>query len=125
MHEPRGSLVHQEVPDLAPAIYRQRLVIEGRPAAPIDDVAIRRYLCELSDVCRMHRLIEPVTHRSNAFGWAGWVHWESSGAHFYAWEHPALFFSVDIYTCAPFDADAVVEYTKTFFAAGEIVAREF
>jgi S-adenosylmethionine decarboxylase len=121
----RGSLISQDAPDLAPAIYRQRLVVEGCPAAPIDDHSVRRYLSELSDVCRMKRLIEPVTHRSDAYGWAGWVHWESSGAHFYAWEHPLLFFSVDIYTCAPFDSPAVVAFTKTFFGADEIVSREF
>ncbi len=125
MHEPRGSLVSQEVPDLAPAIFRQRLVVEGRPSAPIDDPTIRRYLSELSDVCRMRRLMDPVTHRSDNFGWAGWVHWEASGAHFYAWEKPVLFFSVDIYTCAPFDSEAVVEYTKRFFGVDDIVARAF
>ena len=101
------------MPDLAPAIFRQRLVVEGCPAAPVDDAMIRRYLCELSEVCRMHRLIEPVTHRSLAYGWAGWVHWDSSGAHFYAWELPTLFFSVDIYTCAPFDAEAVVAFVNS------------
>jgi S-adenosylmethionine decarboxylase len=125
MHQPPETLLHQEAPDLAPAIYRQRLVVEGCPAAPIDDATIRRYLSELSDVCRMHRLMEPVTHRSTTYGWAGWVHWESSGAHFYAWEQPILFFSVDIYTCAPFDAAAVVEYTRSFFATDEIVSRAF
>ena len=106
-------------------IYRQRLVVEGYPSAPVDDAMIRRYLCELSEVCGMHRLIEPVTHRSDAYGWAGWVHWDSSGAHFYAWEQPTLFFSVDIYTCAPFDSEAVVEFTRSFFGTGEIAARAF
>jgi S-adenosylmethionine decarboxylase len=125
MQQPLGSLFYREAPDLAPAIYRQRLVVEGCPASPIDDGAIRRYLCELSDVCQMRRLIEPVTHRSDTYGWAGWVHWESSGAHFYAWEQPLLFFSVDVYTCAPFDAEAVVAYTRAFFGADEIVSRGF
>ena len=36
----------------------------------------------------MTLLIDPVTHRSDRYGWAGWVHWETSGAHFYAWEVP-------------------------------------
>jgi hypothetical protein len=111
--------------DLAPDIYRQRLVVEGHPERAIDAGAIRRYLNELSDVCGMKRLIEPVTHRSEKYGWAGWIHWEASGAHFYAWEHPTLFFSVDIYTCAPFDADAVVAFTRDFFGAVEIAAKSF
>ncbi len=113
-----------EMPDLAPEIYRQRLVVEGRCSAPIDDVQIRDYLSELSEVCGMHRLIDPVTHCSDRYGWAGWVHWETSGAHVYAWERPLLFFSVDIYTCKAFDPGAVVEFTERFFGAHEIVAKE-
>ncbi len=113
------------VPDLAPDIHRQRLVIEGIPDAPIDAGDIVEYLRRLSDTCGMVTLIDPVTHRSDRYGWAGWIHWETSGAHFYAWESPRLFFSVDIYTCKPFDPVAAVEETAAFFRAREIVAREF
>ena len=111
--------------DLAPTIHRQRLVVEGVPAAPIDAVQIADYLRALSDVCGMVTLIEPVTHRSDRYGWAGWIHWETSGAHFYAWEHPQLFFSVDIYTCKAFDGAAAVEFTARFFDAREVVAKGF
>jgi S-adenosylmethionine decarboxylase len=111
--------------DLAPMIHRQRLVIEGTCRAPIDADAISMYLADLSEVCGMTRLGEPVTHRSDRFGWAGWIHWETSGAHFYAWEHPQLFFSVDIYTCKAFDPVAAVEFTARFFDAVEITAKEW
>lgn len=111
--------------DLAPEIHRQRLVIEGVPAAPIDDGAIVDYLRGLSEVCGMITLIEPVTHRSDRFGWAGWIHWETSGAHFYAWETPRLFFSVDIYTCKAFDPAVAVTYTSRYFGAERCVAKEF
>jgi S-adenosylmethionine decarboxylase len=108
--------------DLAPAIYRQRLVVEGYPAEAISAEMISEYLTQLSDVCGMRQLIAPVTHRSDQYGWAGWVHWETSGAHFYAWEQPVLFFSVDIYACAPFNPEAVVDFTKEYFSAEETVA---
>jgi hypothetical protein len=110
--------------NLAPAIYRQRLVVEGLCPTVISDEDIRRFLSELSDVCGMRRLIEPMTHRSRRYGWAGWIHWEESGAHFYSWEQPILFFSVDVYTCKPFDAQRVLEFTATFFGATELVGRE-
>jgi hypothetical protein len=113
-----------EMRDLAPGIFRQRLVIEGTCDAPIGDLEIRHYLRELSRHCEMHLLLEPVTHRSDRYGWAGWVHWETSGAHFYAWEDP-LFFSVDIYTCKPFEVARTVEFTGAFFNAREIVAKSF
>jgi S-adenosylmethionine decarboxylase len=111
--------------DLAPAIHRQRLVIEGYPKTHITDGDIKRFLSRLSNELGMKELIEPVTHRSDAYGWAGWIHWETSGAHFYAWEQPLLFFSVDIYTCKPFDPDAAIDFAKRFFEASIVTAKEF
>ena len=101
--------------DLAPDIYRQRAVIEGIPVGIITDADIKRYLSQLSEVLDMKALIEPITHRSPQFGEAGWIHWETSGAHFYAWEEPRLFFSVDIYTCKAFNLEDAVKYTQDFF----------
>jgi S-adenosylmethionine/arginine decarboxylase-like enzyme len=111
--------------DLAPTIYRQRLIIEGYPKNPISDEAIKTYLTQLSHEIDMVDLIQPVTHRSDAYGWAGWIHWETSGAHFYAWEQPTLFFSVDIYTCKAFDPAKAAEFTKQFFEAETIEFKEF
>ncbi|HWD24305.1 MAG TPA: S-adenosylmethionine decarboxylase [Acidimicrobiales bacterium] len=116
---------NEALPDLAPLIYRQRLVVEGRCQNVIDAESIDRYLRELSDVCGMDRLIDPVTHRSDRYGWAGWVHWEASGAHLYAWEQPLLFFSVDIYTCKAVDALAVTQFTSEFFEAEDVVAKGY
>ncbi|MEZ5114984.1 MAG: S-adenosylmethionine decarboxylase [Candidatus Nanopelagicales bacterium] len=122
----RGGTVrpahHGGVRDLAPDIHRQRLVIEGVPAAPVDDAAIRDYLTQLSDTLGMTTLLAPVTHRSPTYGWAGWIHWETSGAHFYAWEQPRLFFSVDIYTCAAFDPARAVDLTRRCFAPRDLEA---
>jgi hypothetical protein len=115
----------EEWRDLAPEILRQRLVIEGVPAAPIGAAQIGRYLSALSRVTDMVQLIEPVTHCSDQYGWAGWVHWETSGAHFYAWEQPRLFFSVDVYTCKAFDVDTAVAFTRDFFSAAPVVAKSF
>lgn len=111
--------------DLAPDIYRQRLVIEGYPKQPITDQNIKAYLSELSSKIDMHALIEPVTHLSPTFGWAGWIHWETSGAHFYAWDSPRLFFSADIYTCKSFDPHVALQFTRDFFDAERIAYKEF
>ena len=111
--------------DLAPDIYRQRLVIEGLVSAPISSDEIVAYLSELSVVLEMVTLITPVTHQSDTYGWAGWIHWETSGAHFYAWDQPRLFFSVDIYTCKAFSAARAVDFTQRFFRASEVSYREF
>jgi S-adenosylmethionine/arginine decarboxylase-like enzyme len=101
--------------DLAPEIYRQRAVIEGYPNKPLKAGEIKEYLKGLSKAIDMITLTEPVTHRSDTYGEAAWIHWETSGAHFYAWDQPRLFFSVDIYTCKEFSINNAVNYTKKFF----------
>lgn len=111
--------------DLAPGIHRQRLVIEGIPRHPIGSEDIISYLSQISTVLDMNALMEPVTHVSPKFGWAGWIHWETSGAHLYAWDDPQLFFSVDIYTCKAFDDADAVAFTTKFFDAAEVVSKGF
>ena len=111
--------------DLAPEICRQRLVVEGLCREPIDSLAIKEYLTQLSKEIDMVALMEPVTHQSPLYGWAGWIHWETSGAHFYAWDVPRVFFSVDVYACKPFSAAAVVEMTRAWFDATDIASKEF
>ncbi|MGO9876460.1 MAG: S-adenosylmethionine decarboxylase [Acidimicrobiia bacterium] len=110
--------------DLAPTIMRQRLVLEGTRQRRISEHEIVEYLCGLSDVCAMTVLMDPVTHRSERYGWAGWIHWETSGAHFYAWDEPFVFFSVDIYTCKAFEPDDAIAFTRVFLDADEVVAKE-
>jgi S-adenosylmethionine decarboxylase len=116
---------HASYQDLAPQVYRQRLVVEGYPLRPITDVSIKDYLCRLSDFIGMKTLLDPVTHRSDLYGWAGWIHWETSGAHFYAWERPLLFFSVDIYSCKAFDVKAACDFTRQYFDATKLTAKSF
>ncbi|MGJ7440954.1 S-adenosylmethionine decarboxylase [Aquipuribacter sp. MA13-6] len=108
---------HAPMPDLAPMIHRQRLVIEGYCDAPISAEAIRSFLSELSDTIGMVSLMEPMTHQSPLYGWAGWIHWETSGAHFYAWDSPLLFFSVDVYACKPFQARDAVDLAARHFGS--------
>ncbi len=111
--------------NLAPDIYRQRLVIEGYPGFVITDDHIKDYLSKLSDVLAMKALIQPVTSRSDKYGWAGWIHWETSGAHFYAWDKPRHFFSVDIYTCKKFNPRDAVVFTEQYFKTSKMVHRSF
>lgn len=109
--------------DLAPEIFRQRLVIEGLVDEAIGSEQIVAYLSQLSDELGMITLLAPVTHRSDRYGWAGWIHWETSGAHFYGWDAPHRFFSVDIYTCKAFDTDHAVDFTARFFNARQVSHR--
>ena len=122
---PQLILPPTEIPDLAPDIHRQRMVIEGLIDQVVDEHQIVDYLSQLSEVLGMSRLAGPFTNRSEQYGWAGWIHWETSGAHFYAWEQPRRFFSVDIYTCKPFSPDEALDYTARFFSSTSCVGRTF
>lgn len=121
----RSFVRRRKMVDLAPEIYRQRAVIEGEPNRALTATEIKKYLSGLSDVLQMKTLIKPVTHRSPTYGEAAWIHWESSGAHFYAWDTPRLFFSVDIYTCKPFNVFDAVNYTKEYFKINHVEYSEF
>ena len=111
--------------DLAPDIYRQRAVIEGYPNDILNAEQIKEYLRQLSKVLKMVTVLDPITHRSEAYGEAAWIHWETSGAHFYAWDVPRLFFSVDIYTCKEFDIQDAVNFTKEYFGVDHVEYKGF
>ncbi len=111
--------------DLAPEICRQRLVVEGLCTESIGAESISAFLTQLSKTIDMVALNEPVTHSSPLYGWAGWIHWETSGAHFYAWDVPRLFFSIDVYACKPFNEAEVVELAREWFNATNVVSRGF
>lgn len=101
------------------------MVVEGHVDAPISADEIEAYLEELSGVLDMTTLLAPVTHQSDRYGWAGWIHWETSGAHFYAWDTPRPFFSVDIYTCKEFDPVRAAAFTAEYFSATDLEFEEF
>jgi len=89
------------VRNLAPHIKRQRLFFEGKRNAPIGSEQIVDYFLRLSDLLKMRPIGEVVTSFSPDEGWAGWIHWTTSGGEFMAWDEPdgTGFFTVDIYTC--------------------------
>ena len=111
--------------ELAPDIYRQRLVIEGMASHALNEEQMIEYLEGLSRTLGMTTLANPTAHKSQQWGWAAWIHWESSGCHLYSWETPYPFFSADIYTCKAFDVDKAVAYTQEFMKATEITFKEF
>lgn len=111
--------------DLAPDVYRQRMFIEGLREQPFTAEEIIAYLVELGKVLDMLPLAQPYTNLSEKYGWSAWMHWETSGVHFYSWDKRSpVFFSVDIYTCKKFDYQTAETFTRDYFKATEIVSKE-
>ncbi len=107
--------------DLAPTIFRQRLIIEATLNANTNKQSIDEYLKNLSDLLDMTIVMDPLTRENPKYGFSSYVYWEESGTHLYHWHKPYPFLSVDIYTCKQFDVDTAVTFTKDFFGAKEIV----
>jgi len=110
--------------NLAPRLTRQRLIIEGTTKEIVKPDQIKAYLSELAKVAEMEVMSAPVAYSAHEMGYGGWIHWKSSGSHFYSYPTKPPLFTVDIYTCKPFSVDAVAEFTKKYFDAIEVVWKE-
>jgi hypothetical protein len=121
-----------EVANLAPDIFRQRLLIEGFFGRQIDDRVIREYLLGVAAHLRLRTYGEPVvfapgagTGRAENAGFDAFVPLIDSGISGYFWT-AQKFLSILLYTCKGFDEQAAVDYTREFFTiAGETVTHGF
>lgn len=110
--------------NLAPDLIRQRLIIETTTEKIIEPDKIKKYLLELAEVTDMEVLSGPYSYSAHEIGYGGWIHWKSSGAHFYSYPTKPPLLIVDIYTCKKFDNETAIEFTREFFDAIELVYKE-
>ena len=118
--------------DLAPDIFRQRLLIEGYFTRAVDESVIRDYLLGLAAHLGLRTYGEPVVFAPGAgegrvenAGFDAFVPLIDSGISGYFWTGPR-FLSVVLYTCKGFDEGAAVAYTRDYFAIeGETVTHAF
>lgn len=118
--------------DLAPDIYRQRLLIEGYWTVTVNETAVRDYLLGLAAHLGLRTYGNPVVHapaagegRPENAGYDAFVPLIDSGISGYFWTE-ARFLSVLVYSCTPFDADAAAAFTGTRLGVeGEIVRFSF
>lgn len=114
--------------NLEPAIFRQRLIIEGHYEIEASGETIRSYLKQLSKVLKMRVFSGPYSWPPDKwdnpdvslFELNGFVAWTESGCHVYAWRK-VKFFTSDIYSCKKFDTKKVLKFTKDFFKSKDMV----
>ena len=115
--------------DLAPHIYRQRLVIEGIYSVDITQTLLEEFMHGLSSELQMTIIYGPIVQnlaeKINPVhkGYEAIMIWAASGASVYTWDM-GNFCTVDIYTCTKFDTLHAVSYTEGFFHTKEIVYKE-
>ena len=118
--------------DIAPEIFRQRLLIEGFFDREIDEAAVRDYLLGLAAELELRTYGEPVvfapgdgTGKAENAGFDAFVPLIDSGISGYFWSGHK-FLSVLLYTCKGFDQDRAIAYTREAFQIpGEIVTHAF
>ena len=124
------------VPDIAPEVFRQRLLVEGRFTRALDREIVGRLLLDLADALGMRAYGDPIVYSPDGLiefgegkeenaGYDAFLPLVDSGITAYFWTGPK-FFSLVIYTCAAFDADRAAEFVREALAVeGEMVHAGF
>jgi hypothetical protein len=121
-----------DIRNIAPDIFRQRLLIEGFFGREVDQQVIRGYLLGVAGHLGLRTYGDPVVFSPGSeegcaenAGFDAFVPLIDSGISGYFWT-ARRFLSVLLYTCKGFDEQAAVAYTKDYFEiAGETVTHAF
>ncbi len=117
--------------NIAPDIFRQRLLLEGFYSIEVDHDTIDRFLRELAEHLGLRIYGEPVIHspggegRDVNQGFDAFVPLIDSGISLYVWSSQQ-FFSIIIYSCRSFDSETAVAFAQQYFATpGELSYEAF
>ena len=116
--------------DLAPNITRQRLLIEGKFSAEVDEAGIAEYLSGIAEHLDLRTYGDATIHATgdegsgqNA-GYDAFIPLIDSGISLYVWSEQD-FFAALLFTCKRFSEDDAIAFTSDFFDATEVVHRSF
>ncbi|MBD2451329.1 hypothetical protein H6G76_30225 [Nostoc sp. FACHB-152] len=114
--------------NLAPSIFRQRLLIEGFYTIDLDKQILEKYLLNLAAHLNLRTYGEPIVFvpasgmgKEENSGYDAFVPLIDSGISAYIWSN-AKFFSIVIYTCKGFDQQEAIEFTSKYFAVSDEIA---
>ncbi len=116
--------------NLAPDIFRQRLLVEGYYTVEVTRERLAAYLAGVAAHLDLKAYGEPTIYSPSGLGRAenqgfdAFLPLIDSGISAYIWSS-SKFFSIVLYTCKGFDAQAAIEYTCEFFGAGEVASTAF
>ena len=128
----RVSSSSMSLKDLAPGVFRQRLLVEGFYGGEMTEARVRACLLQLAGALDLRTYGDPVVFQpangmgkdENA-GFDAFVPLIDSGISAYFWVS-ASFFSILLYTCKGFDTDTAVARSRQLLdVQGEIVTHSF
>lgn len=107
--------------NIAPEVFRQRLLIEGFWTIDVKEKTVKDYLLGLAAHLNLRTYGDPIVFspgsgmgKEENAGYDAFVPLIDSGISGYFWSKPK-FLSVVIYTCKGFDEKAALKFTKEFF----------
>jgi S-adenosylmethionine decarboxylase len=115
----------ERTPPLCPEIHRQRLIVEGLYGLQqITEDCVRRILAELTHNMCMTPLADPLIFSPDAVselhhGIGGFQAWAESGCSLYTWA-PQRLFTLDVYSCKPFDEIELVSFASAALRGLEV-----
>ena len=118
--------------NLAPDIFRQRLLLEGYYSGDMTADRVTNYLVGAAAHLKLRTYADPIVFspatgmgREENAGFDAFVPLIDSGISVYIWSN-AAFFSALLYTCKGFDEKAAADFTRSFFSVdGEIASQSF
>lgn len=117
--------------NLAPQLFRQRLLIEGFYTIDVTRERVAAYLRGVAAHLQLKAYGAPTIYspgglgRAEDQGFDAFLPLIDSGIAAYIWSS-AKFFSIVLYTCKAFDEAAAVRYTREFFGAtGDVESLSF
>lgn len=116
--------------NIAPDIFRKRLLIEGYFQIEVTAHKLVEFLSFITSALSLKTYGEPIIHRTGGEGrevnegFDGFVPLVDSGIYIGVWMN-AKFLSTIIYTCGEFDEDKAVSLTKEFFRISDYQAAIF
>ena len=117
--------------NIAPDIFRQRLLIEGFYTIDVTRDVTANYLCGIAEHLGLRIYGQPIVFspagagKEENQGFDGFVPLIDSGISAYIWTK-AKFFSIVLYTCKGFDEQEALQYTHDYFkVTGELIHLSF
>lgn len=108
--------------NIAPDVFRQRLLIEGFYTVSVDAEVVKTYLLDLARALDLRVYGDPIVFSPSSgmgkeenAGYDAFVPLIDSGISAYIWTRQK-FFSIVVYTCKGFEKDDAVRFTERFFA---------
>jgi len=116
--------------NIAPDIFRKRLLIEGYYNINVTEETIKKFFSYITTNLSLRTYGAPIVHATSGIGkeinqgYDAFVPLIDSGIYMGVWAN-RRFLSLVIYTCKDFDGDEAIRRTKLFFQINKVEYETF